>query len=561
MIPQDSPPQQTSELWRILAIPRRTYSDLEQQQIAKGMTDLLRRPGGQGELWTTQGTALFDLSFAGGLVAPIPVGMGKTLISLLAPTVWKRTRPLLLVPAALVDKTKRAFRELSQHWKIVPSIRIWSYQWLGTVGAKDALKHWAPDIIVCDEAHYIANTSAGVTRRLKRYLEGNPECVFAAMSGTLQKRSLWDFAHIVKWAFRRTPQHCPIPLTFADLEAWASVLDEKTGQDRGTIPDIGALSLLVGPHAIDPTVQDVRLAFGRRFSETLGVVAANGGDGVCAASLTIATPTLTPPPEISQALAQMRADWATPDGVEFLDAISLWRHCRELALGFYYRWTTQPPELWRMARKEWAAISRWIIEHGRKHVDTVQDAANSIDRGEYPEFVPYLERWRAVEPDFEPETEAVWLSNHMLDWVNEDVSDRVTLYWVEHRAMGEALARRTGLDFYAPICERTKRSILDHPKRTSAIVSWNACRTGFDLPWASRNVIVSPPTNARAWEQLLGRTHRKGQLADEVNVIVPVWCPEHRNAIDQAVADAHCNRDMMGSTQKLLLADWADPNI
>jgi hypothetical protein len=56
------------------------------------------------------------------------------------------------------------------------------------------------------------------------------------------------------------------------------------------------------------------------------------------------------------------------------------------------------------------------------------------------------------------------------------------------------------------------------------------------------------------WEQLLGRTHRDGQQADEVQCDVAVSCLEHVMALEQALRDAEFVQSITGSPQKLLLA-------
>mgnify|MGYP007071577867 CR=1 FL=1 len=550
-----SPPQSTAEFWRVASIPRRIYSASEQETIRQEMTKLLRRPGGQGELWTSQAVSLFDLSFAGGLVGAIPAGNGKTLISLLAPTVWRCARPVLLVPAALVEKTKRAYRELSAHWRMSPSIRVWSYEWLGRTGAKQALDEWRPDIIVADEGHYLANTSAGVTRRVGRYLKANPETIFAVMSGTISKRSVLDYAHLVEWAFRRSPISTPVPLAFQELVTWASVIDEGAAPDA----DPGILwHLCNDEEQARGGLSAIRSAYRRRLTETQGFVQVNGGDGEVTIPLIISTTRPDLPRGLAEALREMRDSWQTPDGVEFLTAMERWRHCRELALGFYYRWTTQPPPEWREARKAWAATARWIVEHGRKHVDTVLDASLAIDRGQYPEYAPILEAWRGIKDTFEPETEAVWLDDHVIKWADHWLTKHKGphLIWVEHRTMGERLSHALGLPFYCPEDARG-RSLLDHNVRQSAILSAHACKQGFDLQWCSSNVILGPLTSARGWEQKLARTHRVKQKADQVTVMVPIWCDEHQMAIDQAISDAHYLRDSLGNSQRLLHADWS----
>lgn len=71
----------------------------------------------------------------GGLFGPIPVGEGKTLISLLAPYLLQAQRPVLLLPAMLVEKTHRERAELSKHWHIPLNIRLISIESLGRVNS------------------------------------------------------------------------------------------------------------------------------------------------------------------------------------------------------------------------------------------------------------------------------------------------------------------------------------------------------------------------------------------------------------------------------------------
>jgi hypothetical protein len=57
------------------------------------------------------------------------------------------------------------------------------------------------------------------------------------------------------------------------------------------------------------------------------------------------------------------------------------------------------------------------------------------------------------------------------------------------------------------------------------------------------------------WQQMLGRTHRPGQIADEVEVDVLLGCKEHANAWRRALSAAEAIRDTTGADSKLLLAD------
>ena len=114
----DSPPQDTGELRRILALPRRQHTDADRARFVEALSATLRKPGGTMTLWPVQATALFEIASCDGAYLPIRVSGGKTLISLLAPTVLGAARPLLIVPAKLVEKTRRDWRRLAAHWKI-----------------------------------------------------------------------------------------------------------------------------------------------------------------------------------------------------------------------------------------------------------------------------------------------------------------------------------------------------------------------------------------------------------------------------------------------------------
>jgi hypothetical protein len=255
----------------------------------------------------------------------------------------------------------------------------------------------------------------------------------------------------------------------------------------------------------------------------------------------------------------MRAKWATPDGTEFLDAVALWRHCRELALGFYYRWNPLPPKPWIEARKVWAAWSRYIIQNGRRHCDTELQVIQAVDAGHYPEAEEPLAQWRAIRDTYVPTTEAVWLSDYVLDHIIELAhDDPPALIWTEHTAFAERLALKSGFPFYGRGAKsKTGRSILDHTIAMGpAIVSIKSVGEGFNLQHFSRNIVTSIPTNGIAWEQLLGRTDREGQKADEITCTVIVTCQEHSNALEQAKADARFVESTTGQKQTLLKADW-----
>ena len=64
--------------------------------------------------------------------------------------------------------------------------------------------------------------------------------------------------------------------------------------------------------------------------------------------------------------------------------------------------------------------------------------------------------------------------------------------------------------------------------------------------------MLTPSPSGEKNEQLIGRTHRKGQLDDEVGFDV---FDTPTNDFQQALADAQYQTSMSGEPKKLLLAD------
>lgn len=547
-----SPPQRTAELDRIKALPRRPaeYSTEDQATLVREMTAMLRTPSGTMSLRPIQAVALFEIGQCMGGFLPIRVSAGKTIVSLLSATILGARRPLLIVPAALVEATRRRWRELAAHWRIYPMIEIRSYQWLSRVAAADFLDTLAPDAVVLDECHKAKDLGRSVARRLRRYVEANPTTSVVAMTGTVTKRSIKDYAHIVGWALK--PSRSPLPNGWNELDSWAYALDPPTRAEIARGEDERPAGALVD---LDDS-GDARAAYRARLVETMGVVSTRETSIEIPILIERWSPPI--PDAVRRAVALMRDTWETPDGTPFTEATALWRHCRELATGFYYRWNPLPPKAWVEARRAWASAAREIHSHGRRGLDTGLQIANAVDDGLYPEATEALRAWRAIEPTFKPRTEPVWLDPFVVDAIADDArTSEPTWYWTEHTAFARALAQATGLPYYGREASTDAGvSILDHPRGSSGILSYEACREGLDLQYVARNVFCFAPTDGARIEQALGRTHRDGQEADEINVRIIVTCEEHTKALDTMIRDATYIQETTGQQQKVLLADW-----
>lgn len=581
--------QDSEDLQRIIRLPRRTYDDAFLEEQVELFTNALARPGGTMRLFPVQAFALHDIALMKGALLPVGVGHGKTLVSLLAPRVVRAKRPLIVVPASLKEKTFDDMLDLGRHWYLPPFIRVESYEFLSRISGADFLAQYKPDFIFCDEAHRLKNSSAACTKRIRRYFKDNdtaehhlsPEVAsafieriqrylegretdveehggkhpcFIAASGTFTKRSLKDYAHLSSWALRHMS---PLPLKHNTLMEWCSALDQS---DSVKIFSFGALEQLTPPgHAPVIDQASARKAFQSRFVSTPGVVSTT--EGALSTSIELDGEVLPTPIVMEPHFVNLREGWELPDGHIVIEGVSKWRHARELALGFYYKWDPWPPQWWMEPRSAWGSEMRRVLKDNRRHLDT--DLQLRVALEDHPEWYPnaakLYEKWGEVEKAFKPNTVAVFLSDHAIHRAHAWAKKHKGIVWVEHQAFGERFEDLTGIPCYGESgLDRKGRRIEHHPHGTpmAAQVSSNCTGRNLQIGW-SKNLIVSPPPSGLTIEQLLGRTHRKGQLADTVYATWLFSCQEHISAFDKCQADAQYVLDSQGLAQKVLYADRA----
>jgi hypothetical protein len=511
-----------------------------------------------------QAIALYEAMECGGLFGPIRVGGGKTLLTLLLPSVLEAKRPVLLLPAALVEKTWRDFHVLKEHWRLPTNVQIVSYEMLGLVQSAQKLEYIRPDLIVADEVHFLKNLRAGRSRRVARYMQSRPETRFVGVSGTVMRASVRDFAHILRWALK---SGAPIPGSDDETAAWADALDEKVNPLGRRQP--GALLSFGGADSEDGLTR-VRRAFQRRLLETRGVVASSRSDGVTC-SLRVSAIEYEPAPETVEHIRQMREGtkdprgkylvrpWTTPDGWTFATPLEFKMYLRQLALGFHSCWDPRPPLEWSTARREWAAFVRDTLEQSCT-LDTELQVANAVDAGRLRTTT--LDVWRAVRDSYKVEPKDVWHDDAALRACAAWMDRERGIVWCEHRFFARRLARETGATYYGAqgLSDSGESITLVKPGR-AIVASVKANSAGRNLQMFSKSLVTSFPPDALTAEQLIGRTHRDGQEADEVAVDILLGCREHHDSFQRALDGAKAAADTLGHDQKLLLSDICLPDI
>ena len=554
-----------SDVERVLALPRSPLVpplDLA-RKLRPGQTGIALRP--------VQEQALAVLAASGGLLGAIGVGHGKSLIALLAGVAIDAEAVVVLVSPATVPYMESILADLQTRY-YMPVTRVVSWGRLSAQDSNAMLTDWSVffegkrGLLVADEAHFARNSAAARTRRLRVWLEYHPEVRFAALSGTLTTRRLSDFAWLAQ---RALGAQSPVPA--GDLGAtWDRVL----ANDLQSPADFAAVRPLlqwagcqdvpknVGQVLTDEQQLLVQRAFGLRLSTAPGVVLTTGAS--CDASLYLCG---LPTPVHSFAGLRRQAEdiartYIDPAGVELADDTEAARTAKRLSLGYYYQWFWRdgPDYEWLERRQAWARKCRWLLEqYGRPGFDTrglvEQSARQAIAGGEsVTGWLQVYADWAAIADRVKPDKRATWISDEPLrlivDWATQY---QPCIIWYDE----EAIADR--LEYLGVPVVRAGQAVGPAPRGPVGLSVTAHGGTGLNLQdrW-SRQVFACVPANGSAWEQVLGRTHRQGQQADEVWAWVPQWTAPLRQALSKARQDAAWIEASTGNQQKLLLATVLD---
>lgn len=534
-------------------MPRvRTETDciLVLPQREQGLVD--RVPWAQGEFFhpdaiasprPKQAEALWEMSRCGGLFGMLGVGSGKTLIAHLAPRALGVSRAVLFLPHAMLRPHAEEVARYAD-WGVEAgdaTVRVLSYNTLSDPRFSEILDEWEPQAIIADEAHNLRNPNATRTRRFLRYMAERPTTKFVCMSGTMFGSSIRDAAHLARLALR---SGSPIP-SGPHLALWSRVLDEggvPTSADNAYFDEVVARHMGTGGTSIR---ERARRAVHARIVRTEGVISTT--EPSCTVPLTVEQAPVRAPEHLQTLSERVLADWTLPDGTLVTNP---WAAAKNILTGFYYTWADEPDPAWLEARGTWARALRDELASGRARADYDSPAlvertvAAEISRD--PSIVDRsflhwaLDRWR-VHDRRPPPTRTVWLDEYIFD---ELPADEERLLWYSSDAIEQGLLSRGwtvhGAGSREPVPgTRTAASIRVHG-------------TGKNLQAWSRAAVIEPPSSGVQWEQLLGRLHRPGQMANSVHFLVYVLGERTDAVMVTATRKAAFLRDIQGQSQRLL---------
>lgn len=577
----------SAELRRVLLLPRRSAET--DYKVATLVTNALKLPGGTETLNQTQALMFAEAKLCGGLFAMAGVGFGKTWSSPLYAAALEAECTVLLIPPQLRHEVYEHLALRRKNFRVPKNFHVVAYSELSSGGAVEKaegkeektqtiLDKLKPTLIIADECHLLKNVTSARTKRFRKYFQENPTTKLVAMSGTVTSKSIKDYWHLIMLCL---PGMCPLPRRWKDAEDWSRALDPRVEPELRMQP--GALLELCSPEdwgmgittEVDPDdpstlitkgsfntddTTAARRGYRRRMVETPGVVATEEssiGNSICLTALKFDVPQI-----IKDALNKLLKTWSTPEGDEITEAVELYRHARELACGFYYKWvwpigTTKELILhWLGARKAWREFVRDEIRRGRKGLDTELMIANAVDAGDkgFEVGQPLLSMWRAMKAQIEPDTQAVWLSDYAVVRAVQWGEEEPGIIWYEQDAFGVALKFASDFPLYAG-GDAASLGIKQERGTRTVIASGHAHGTGKNLQKFHRALETCCPPNGARLEQRFGRIHRPGQEADEVVIDLFMQTEDLRDAFWKAMSEARYIQDTTGSKQKLLFAD------
>lgn len=522
-------------------------------------------------LYPEQLQALQCLREEQGGIFPLPVGFGKTFIAILAPGAMGRKYSLVVAPAPTCRQLREEMEFLDMHFKL-QSVSTASYHDISTrkEGRPPTLDDWmdrvirdggtpAQCVLIFDEAHMLSNPKSARTMRTIRFVRKYPDVATVFLSGTMTSEQPSDFAHLCALALR---ERSPLPLDLRALKRWDNMLgvegDPESGDEAETRPVLSQYGWVPKEgESKAARKRGARRAFATHVRQAAGVVASDSGQIGTSLHINRIMQLGAFKGELKAALELLLEEGCSPDGEQYYDdPADISRVAKQLSVGFYYRqdWGDRVPDVgWMNAKANWNRLVRHELEtRARENYDTemlVRQAVQSrLDRGERSAIADALEEWnRHIEKE-PPNTVPVWLDYSVMDWAADFGKKHKAAVWYQSIAVGEALAERM------KTWRRGEAATASYPE--SAAYNIKSHGTGLRLQEYSEALVLQPPSSGKAWEQLLGRLHRRRQKAPTVTFHVL----QHTTQLQTAMRTARKRDEYFGEGTKTLtrlaIATW-----
>lgn len=500
------------------------------------------------------------------LYVPAPVYPQLTMVDIQ----WARGRIRMDYPIHYLSGLDRKGRKaLAMSRK--RGLYIATYPLLSTADGADILDWIRPGTVILDECQHASRKVSARGRRLLGWLNhaSNLDVNLAVESGTLTSKSVMDY-----WEFARRAlgKHNPLPNSSHLVQEWAAVLDAgATVADELSPVAAGPMEPLITwarkhfpQQKWENTVANFRRAYQLRLNTAPGVVST--GDASVGTSLIFHNEPVQGYKEcpgyaqVEKFADQVQTLFLTPNGDEIEYGIHVWKWLNEFSAGFYNEqvWPTVPvlakrkqiPEgdaktlldramIHHIAHQEYARQLRTHLQSGdaKKNLDTPMliggEMSRNADKNVPSELYKAWSAMKGLEFDGMPERDSrsvrlcPFKINAAVDWAKKLPSGTGGIVWYYHQEVGIWLAEemlKAGVDvLHCPAGKSSDIAITDKKNVSKVIVaSIPAHREGKNLQHFQEQFFVQFPRCPRMAEQVLGRVHRQGQLADEIVVSLSI---------------------------------------
>lgn len=217
-------------------------------------------------------------------------------------------------------------------------------------------------------------------------------------------------------------------------------------------------------------------------------------------------------------------------------------HSEECRVFCDFEWDTVPGEL--ICGQQPGPVVKHVIEkHTRKGPQHTWAS----------EFWP---AWEAVRKNCHPVTQPVWINDFLVRDAAAWLTENRGIAWFEFVEFGHAVANMAKVPYYGG-GEAASAEIIEEKGNRSIVASIKAHGTGKNLQHAfSKNLVMNPPSDGAIWEQLIGRTHRRGQPADTVTVELYRHTLRWRKAFETARRRALYIQQTLKNPQRLCFATY-----
>lgn len=612
------------EMNRILDIP---INKPMSEELHKKFSKATLLPSAEIDcLLTTQSEAIKAYLLNGGLFGYIGVGKGKGLISMACATAAYRKglrKILLLIPAALTIQTVE---------KVVPWVRrqmpvnlpvhvisgktapkrlkasqessglfIMSWSQLSNEDTEELFVNIHPQLIIADEAHNVSNKGSVRGGRVDRWMIAYPETEFVALSGTMGKKSLMDYYHLMKWSLK---DNCPMPDTDKETRNWGGILDASFNEytSSGLLHPMLLWAQRNGLPDLERDIAGYRKAYNHRLTTTSGVVFAVGEDDL-GTSITFCNRPVEVPddyqgmPELNKLRDQLRDMGMSPNGDILEHAFHKFKVNYELSAGFYNLlfW----PDIEDISKKRGISISEAedLLEKSKDYHRATQDyhravrkwlqnfACENLDSPlllhnamlhHGPEKVgdELYDAWvvrrsfdfeERIERDKKPVRVCDYKIQACLDWVKKLPKKRGgVLIWYKNTEIGRwcyEVLKEAGLDVV--LCDAStqgKRDINNEDYHANKILisSISANKEGINAQGVEYTYCLQFPREAHHAEQFIGRNHRTGTTYDELTYTTNFSNDFDITMYSAVLADA-LFQHQAGSEHKLIYGNYEEP--